>query len=182
MNTFNGNEHQVTEIASILENISDSDLLTLNNDYCDNHSYVENYIFPMSEFDDLMCCKTPTTIVESLASNFSIYDEYFHDSTYGLESGNSIEDLMQVNFEDLAKYLIENGDINDILADNEDTIKMEFINYATSIVVDNNMSIDLEDLEDWIDNNISSEVYTEFWGDLVEQVVEDFKNEMEDDV
>ena len=162
MNTFNGNKHQVTEIASILENISDSDLLTLNNDYC----------------DDLMCCKTPTTIVESLASNFSIYDEYFRDSTYGLESGNSIEDLMQVNFEDLAKYLIENGDINDILADNEDTIKMEFINYATSIVEDNNMSIDLEDLENWIDNNISSEVYTEFWEDLVEQVVEDFKNEM----
>lgn len=182
MNTFNGNEQQVNEIASILKNINDSDLLTLNNDYCDNHSYVEDYIYSMSEFDDLMSSRTPTEILERVKSDFSIYDEYFRDSTYGLESGNSIEDLMQVNFADLAEYLIENGDVNDILADNEDTIKMEFINYATSIVEENNMSIDLEDLEEWIDNNISSEVYTELWEDLVEQVVEDFKNEMEDDV
>ena len=96
MNTYNGNEQQVNEIVSILENIGDRDLIALNNEYCDNHSYVENYIYPMSEFDDLMCYKTPTEILVSLASDFSIYDEYFRDSIYGLVSGNSIEDLMQV--------------------------------------------------------------------------------------
>lgn len=181
MNTFNGNEQQVNEIASILKNITDSDLLTLNNDYCDANSYMEDYIYSMSEFDDLLSCKTPTQILESVSSDFSINDEYFRDTMYGLESGNSIEDLMQVDFDDLAEYLIENGDVNDILADNEDTIKMEFINYATSVVEDNGMSIDLEDLETFIDDNITSEVYTELWEDLVEQVIEDFKNEMEDD-
>ena len=182
MNTFNGNEQQVNEIASILENINESDLLTLNNDFCETNSYMEDYIYSMSEFDDLMSSKTPTEILECVKSDFSIYDEYFRDTMYGLESGNFIEDLMQVDFDDLAEYLIENGDVNDILADNEDTIKMEFINYATSIVEENSMSIDLEDLEEWINNNISSEVYTEFWEDLIEQVVEDFKNEMEDNV
>lgn len=174
MNTYNGNEQQVNEIASILENISDSDLITLNNDYCDNHSNMEDYIYPMSEFDDLMYHKTPTSILVSLASDFSIYDDYFRDSIYGLVSGNSIEDLMQVNFDDLAEYLIENGDVNDILADNEDTIKMEFINYAIGVVKDNEMKIDLEDLENYIDDNLTSEVYTERWEDLLEQVIEDF--------
>lgn len=181
MNTFNGNEQQVNEIVSILKNISDSDLITLNNDYCDTNSYMEDYIYSMSEFDDLMSSRTPTEILECVKSDFSIHDEYFRDTMYGLESGNIIEDLMQVDFDDLAEYLIENGDVNDILADNEDTIKMEFINYVTSVVNDNNLSIDLEDLEEWIDDNISSEVYTELWEDLVEQVIEDFQSEIEED-
>lgn len=181
MNTYNGNEQQVNEIASILENISDIDLLTLNNDYCDNHSYMEDYIYPMSEFDDLMCCKTPTEILECVKNDFSIYDEYFRDTMYGLESGHTIEDIIQVDFDDLAEYLIENGDINDILADNEDTIKIEFINYAIGVVKDNEMKIDLEDLENYIDDNLTSEVYTERWEDLLEQVVKDFQCEMEDE-
>ena len=181
MNTFNGNEQQVNEIASILKNISESDLLTLNNDYCDNHSYMEDYIYSMSEFDDLMSCKTPTEILECVKSDFSIYDEYFRDTMYGLESGNIIENLMQHDFDDLAEYLIKNGDVNDILADNEDTIKMEFINYATSVVDDNELNINLEDFETYIDDNITSEVYTERWEDLVEQVIEDVQSEMEED-
>ena len=181
MNTFNGNEQQVNEIVSILKNINESDLLTLNNEYCYANSYMEDYIYSMSEFDDLMCDNTPTQILESVSSDFSINDEYFRDTMYGLESGNSIENLMQVDLDDLAEYLIENGDVNDILADNEDTIKMEFINYTTSVVEDNELSFDLEKLETFIDDNITSEVYTELWEDLVEQVIEDFQNEMEDD-
>lgn len=88
--------------------VDDCDTLYYWNIMCENVSNYERVIYYMSEFDDVMCGKKPTEILDSVNHDFSTYDNYFHDDIDGVESFSDIYDV--VDTDELIEYMIDNNE------------------------------------------------------------------------
>ena len=95
------------EIMEFLESeLSNDELVTVWNEYCDNNNYTDDRIYYMSEFDDMMCDRTPSEIARDVWSNdFCVNCDYFQWSVY-LTSTDYPEEM--VDFDALADYILSN--------------------------------------------------------------------------
>lgn len=102
----------VEEVKEYLENLDDSDLKTLWNNYCDKESY-DDHIYDMEEFDEIASGMTPSKIARHIYyGDFCPNSDYFmFDGLANFKSGYADE---LVDYDGLAQYIYDNEDyLND---------------------------------------------------------------------
>ena len=172
---MNLNNEQQVVLVNILKELDDSQIMTIHNEYCDRNHY-ENMIYEMDCIDELLYGYTASEIINSLSSSFDKNDSFIVDTIYGLRSYNDISEI--VDYDQLAHFLIENGDVDNILEANEQEIYDEFINCACEFA---NLDDDTEFREFLEDNLGYSETYEMKWFDLYEDYMEQFKEDNSED-
>ena len=117
------------KIRELIENMSNGELRWLWNEYCNKDNRTEDWIYDMSEFDEINKGRMPSDIALSICyGNFNPNDYYFWFDGYGnFESSDFIESKDSPFYiEELISYIIEskdflmNDDIAEILAEEED--------------------------------------------------------------
>ena len=112
-------------IKDLLENMSESKLYTIANEYFDKTEYYDNTIYDMDEFDEIMSGMSPSDIaLKIFYGDFRPNDHYFKfDGCANFQSFDYISD--EVDLEEIADYIVnndedfDNSDIREIL-DEED--------------------------------------------------------------
>lgn len=125
-------------IDGILYSLDDNNLFDLYRTYCERNNYTDEYIYYMGEFDEMFCNKTPYEIAELVhdnSSDFCPYDGYFKETMYGLESSDSLIDLISVS------------DMIDWLEDNTDELR-DYLSYDEEEELDKLLGISDDDDED----------------------------------
>lgn len=98
------------EILRALEDdLSDWELVSVYNEYCEAINNYEERIYPMDEIDDLLCGLKPSEVLNAVSDDFHLNDKYFKDSIYGLESSDYPEDDW-IDKEEIAEYVDDNDD------------------------------------------------------------------------
>lgn len=171
---MNLNNEQQVVLVNILKELDDSQIMTIHNEYCDKNHY-ENMIYDMDMIDELLYGYTASEILNSL-SYFDKNDNFIVDTINGLRSYTDIEEC--VDFDKLAHFLIENGDVDNILEDNFHELYDEFINCACEFA---NLDDDTEFRKFLEDNLVYSETYEMKWFDLYEDYMKQFKEHNNED-
>ena len=112
-------------IKDLLENMSESQLYIIVNEYFDKANYYDDRIYDMDEFNEIMSGMSPSDIATKIFyGDFRPNDNYFRFDGYAnLQSFDYISD--EVDLEEIADYIIDNdedfdnSDIREIL-DEED--------------------------------------------------------------
>ena len=108
-------------IKDLLENMSESQLYIIANEYFDKTEYYDDRIYDMDEFDEIMSGMSPSDIATKIFyGDFRPNDNYFKFDGYAnLESFDYISD--EVDLEEIADYIVDNdedfddSDIREIL-------------------------------------------------------------------
>lgn len=116
------------KILELLEDMHESDLLSVHREYLDAVNGYDDYIYGMDEFDEIMDGQTPEWIAcRVYYGDFNPNSDYFKFNGYGnLQSIYSYELLEYIYIDDIADYIIKNNDslyndeIQDILDEIED--------------------------------------------------------------
>ena len=95
-------------VIDTIDNMSDSEMIELWNEYCDDNRYYEDRIeyFNESVFNDLMARKTPYEIYQIIDnSDISFFDDYCR---YNGEEFNTFTDIYDsIDIGDLVEWIIE---------------------------------------------------------------------------
>lgn len=99
-------------VEIIKDNWSQSEIVDAWNQRCESHNYYDDQINYMGFFNELFFGLTPLEIVEKVKnSQFCAGNDYFAFNGYGnLVSFDEAEDYNSFSYEELAEYLVENGD------------------------------------------------------------------------
>lgn len=104
-------EYTKENIKEVLANdVSDDDLKEINNKFCEENSW-SDYVYEMSEFDDIFAGSEPGDIADMLdGADFNRDDLYFKTDDLGnVVSGNDVASLIgDEALGDIAGYLEEN--------------------------------------------------------------------------
>ncbi len=120
-------------IKEVLDGLSTSDLVQVHNAYCENDRNMDDYIYRMEEFDEIMDGSTPWEVARAAyySGKFCPAHDYFWFNGYGnLESADFPGN--QIFTEDIAAYIdrtenaLYNDEIQDVLNEyEEDEEEME---------------------------------------------------------
>lgn len=113
-------------IKDLLENMSESKLFTIYNEYLDKTEYYDDRIYDMEEFDEMMDGMSPSDIaLKIFYGDFRPNDHYFKFDGYdNLQSFDYISD--EVDLEEIADYIVDNdedfdnSDIREILGEDDE--------------------------------------------------------------
>lgn len=118
------------KIESVLEDMGTAEIIAIHNEYCDAANNMDDYIYPMCEFDEIMDGISPMNIALSCfyGHYFSPADDYFRFNGYAnLESFNfAPEGNSGVYISDIARYIDENenalnsDEVQEILDESEE--------------------------------------------------------------
>ena len=99
-------------IDIIKSNWSTNELVNAWNLRCEKKEYMDEFIEDMSFFDEIFQNLSPLEIVDKVRGcNFRTEDDYFAFNGYGNpESFSYVEDYSRFSYDELAEYLIDNGD------------------------------------------------------------------------
>ena len=149
---------------AIAEDWSDSDKVSAWNEYCDRNNSVDDSIYSMWDFDDLMSGRKPSEILDLVGSNFSAHDAYFAFDGYGnLVSGDSPDDFDFYDEDAVIDRIIKDGasDFPDL---DEDIIREDFI--ATLV---DYMDFTETQIEEALDE-VYYDLIMDDWSDIAEEV------------
>ncbi len=99
------------EIVSIIDDLVDWKKIEVHNNYCSESDNMEDYVYHMSEFDDVMEGMTPWQVARAAfyGHRFCPVDDYFWFNSYGnLESEDFCPSVICVG--DIAEYMIQKND------------------------------------------------------------------------
>lgn len=108
-------------VTDTIDNMSDSEMIDLWNEYCGENGYYDDRIeyFDEDVFNDLMSRKTPYEIYQIVDnSDISFFDDYCHYDGYELNTFSDVYD--SIDIDNLVKWVIEeecdlcNSDINEL--------------------------------------------------------------------
>lgn len=105
--------NKVESIANFIEeNWSNYEIVDAWNQRCESHNDYDAQIEYMDSFDDLFSGKTPSEIAEMVWNrDFRTDDDFFAFTAYGnIVSFNDPSDYGYFSFEELAEWIISNGD------------------------------------------------------------------------
>lgn len=99
-------------IDIIKSNWSTNELVNAWNLRCEKKEYMDEFIEDMSFFDEIFQNLSPLEIIDKVRGcNFRTEDDYFAFNGYGNpESFSYVEDYSRFSYDELAEYLIDNGD------------------------------------------------------------------------
>lgn len=106
-------------IVDVLKELYDYQLISFWNDYCDDNKDSDSAIYNMNEcLDDFLQGKSPTEILDSVAVNFNTNHSYFSIDGNGYYISFDYLDIggSPINFEELAKYIL-NNELDDFIRD-----------------------------------------------------------------
>ena len=95
-------------VFNTIDNMSDSEMIELWNEYCGDNGYYDDRIeyFDEGVFNDLMSGKTPYEIYQIIDnSDISFFDDYCHYDGYELNTFSDVYD--SIDIDDLVKWVIE---------------------------------------------------------------------------
>lgn len=95
-------------VTDTINNMSDSELIDLWNEYCGDNGYYDDRIeyFDEGVFNDLMSGKTPYEIYQIIDdSDISCFDDYCRYDGYELNTFSDIYD--SIDIENLVEWIIE---------------------------------------------------------------------------
>ena len=149
---------------AIAEDWSDSDKVSAWNEYCNRNNSMDDCIYSMWEFDDLMADRKPSEIIDLAGSDFSSHDAYFAFDGYGyLVSGDSVDDFEFYEEDAVIDRIIKDGtkDFPDL---DEDIIREDFI----ATLVDYTDFTETQ-IEEALDEQYC-DLITDDWSDIAEEV------------
>lgn len=97
-------EEKYNAVKECLENLESEWQAEVWNEY-QRANYYEDEIYSMGEFDELMCGKNPSEIVGMLEDGFSIMDEWFVFTIYGVKSLDYPDRVIE--FDELAEWVLD---------------------------------------------------------------------------
>ena len=99
----------IEKVEEVLNDLSDSKLMEVNNQYCQNNNYVDDEIFYMEELDEFVCIEGMglTEILDKYGDINTGY-KFFKFTVYGIEGFNDVAD--NIDMYDIAKYIVENDE------------------------------------------------------------------------
>lgn len=150
--------------TAITADWSDSDKVSAWNEYCDRNDSMDECIFSMWDFDDLMSGRKPSEILDLVGSGFSAHDDYFAFNGNGyLVSGDSPEDFDFYDEYAVIDRIIMDGarDFPDL---DEDIIQDDFI---AAIVKSTNFTE--EQINAALDE-VACDLIMDDWSDIAEEV------------
>jgi len=111
------------KIYDLLNDLTDSALVDMWNNYCEKNSYSEDYIYRMYDFDEYYKDTEPHQIASDIqGDSFDIDDQYFvvgiHGTKsyqYGLDAISAIDDLIGYIID--SRECFGNRDIEEVLND-----------------------------------------------------------------
>ena len=98
------------KIKSALDEMSTAELVNVHNAYCGAANYMDDYIYNMDEFDEIMSGQSPWEIARcAYYGDFCPADDYFWFNGYAnLCSADYHPEI--INVEDIAQYVDDNND------------------------------------------------------------------------
>ena len=128
---------KIQAIVNVLKDLSDSDIVALWNERCEECNYWDDRIYYMCEFDDIECDfgrrddESPLDFIDRVKSQFSEFDssdDYFATTIYGYESFSNLEaKACPLVWEELAEAIMDGkvdvthyDDLNEIVNPEED--------------------------------------------------------------
>lgn len=117
------------KIKSALDEMSTAELVNVHNAYCNAANRIDDYIYNMDEFDEIMDGQTPWEIARcAFYGNFRPAYDYFWFNGYGnLESSDFEPDIIYVpniaRFVDETENTLDNDTLCDIIAEDDDAAR-----------------------------------------------------------
>lgn len=110
-----------------MEGLSTSDLVSVHNEYCEANSDMDNYIYRMDEFDEVMSGCSPWEVARACyySGKFCPAHDYFWFNGYGNCESDDFPGGDQIYIDDIAAYIdrtensLYNSEIQDVLDEYE---------------------------------------------------------------
>ena len=101
---------RLEETYTQIENLSDDELIELNNDYCDTKNYSEGLVYTNDEwfFTDVYQGDVWQALQDANGGAYNVNESYVMFNIWGLESSDWASDLCQ-DTSDLAEFALEYG-------------------------------------------------------------------------
>lgn len=128
MYTFRELTKKEQKIVDYLNDIEDSELVAIHNEFIQCMRYDEDWIYSMEELDDIWAGRKPLEILNDVSDDFNPNHDWVKFNGYGQAVSSYwaidlVEDVTELR--DIAKYCVENDDglgdcgIRDILDEDE---------------------------------------------------------------
>ena len=155
-------------IDIIKTNWSTDELVNAWNLRCEKKEYMDEFIENMSSFDEMFQNLSPLEIIDKVRGcNFCTGDDYFAFNGYGnLESFSYIEDYSCFSYEELAEYLVDNGDSLTTNVDTDELLESFIYEYFDHYDFDQIKCV----IETYMENN-TFDPLMDNWDDLNEDIL-----------
>ena len=166
------------KIDAIIEIVANkwetSDIVHAWNLRCDESNYMDDRIEYMDTFDELFCGLKPSEIAEKVYKrDFCTGDDFFAFNGYGnLESFSCVEDYSCFSYEELAEYLVDNGDSLTTDIDTDELLESFIYEYFDHYDFDQIKCV----IETYMKNN-TFDLLMDSWDDLNRDVLDYIKEE-----
>ena len=155
-------------IDIIKTNWSTDELVNAWNLRCEKKGYMDEFIENMNSFDEMFQNLSPLEIIDKVRGcNFCTGDDYFAFNGYGnLESFSYIEDYSCFSYEELAEYLVDNGDSLTTNVDTDELLESFIYEYFDHYDFDQIKCV----IETYMENN-TFDLLMDNWDDLNEDIL-----------
>ena len=155
-------------IDIIKTNWSTDELVEAWNLRCEKKEYMDEFIENMSSFDEMFQNLSPLEIIDKVKGcNFCTGDDYFAFNGYGnLESFSYVEDYSRFSYEELAEYLVDNGDSLTTNVDTDELLESFIYEYFDHYDFDQIKCV----IETYMENN-TFDLLMDNWDDLNEDIL-----------
>ena len=155
-------------IDIIKSNWSTDELVNAWNLRCEKKGYMDEFIENMSSFDEIFQNLSPLEIIDRVRGcNFCTGDDYFAFNGYGnLESFSYAEDYSRFSYEELAEYLVDNGDSLTTKVDTDELLESFIYEYFDHYDFDQIKCV----IETYMENN-TFDLLMDNWDDLNEDIL-----------
>lgn len=157
-----------TIIDIIKNNWSNEEIADAWNFRCDEKGYMDERIEYMHTFDELFCNLKPSEIVEKVyRRDFCTGDDFYAFNGYGnLESFSDVDDYSRFSYEELAEYLVDNGDSLTTDVDTDQLLESFIYEYFDHYDFDQIKCV----IETYMENN-TFDLLMDNWDDLNEDIL-----------
>lgn len=159
-------------IDIIKTNWSTDELVKAWNLRCEKKGYMDELIEDMSFFDEMFQNLSPLEIVDKVKGcNFCTGDDYFAFNGYGNpESFSYVEDYSRFSYEELAEYLVDNGDSLTTNVDTDELLESFIYEYFDGCDFDQIK----QTIEAYMEGN-TFDLLMDDWNDLNEDILDYIK-------
>ncbi len=157
-----------TIIDIIKNNWSNEEIADAWNFRCDEKDYMDERIEYMDTFDELFCNLKPSEIAEKVyRRDFCTGDDFYAFNGYGnLESFSDVDDYSRFSYEELAEYLVDNGDSLTTDVDTDQLLESFIYEYFDHYDFDQIKCV----IETYMENN-TFDLLMDNWDDLNEDIL-----------
>lgn len=95
-------------IIQVIQNMKNIDQIDLWNEFCIKDKRLEDWIYPMYEFDEQLAGWSPTEIARKMTDGFNTTHDFFTIGIYDIDSFDWVENSCVYDAGEIADYCIRN--------------------------------------------------------------------------